>query len=91
MYKNDVSTILEIGANKTIISIGKPAEANNAVAVMVAVPGTPTVPIDTTTAKTIKNIYDNSVSFENLLKAHKKARCGKREKKKIILFELKLE
>ena len=41
--------------------------------------------------KTIKNIYDNSVSFENLLKAHKKARCGKREKKKIILFELKLE
>ena len=23
--------------------------------------------------KTIKNIYDNSVSFENLLKAHKKA------------------
>ena len=29
--------------------------------------------------KTIKNIYDNSVSFENLLKAHKKARCGKRE------------
>ena len=22
--------------------------------------------------KTIKNIYDNSVSFENLLKAHKK-------------------
>lgn len=41
--------------------------------------------------KTIKNIYDNSVSFENLLKAHKKARYGKREKKKIILFELKLE
>ena len=41
--------------------------------------------------KTIKNIYDNSISFENLLKAHKKARCGKREKKKIILFELKLE
>ena len=31
--------------------------------------------------KTIKNIYDNSVSFEDLLKAHKKARCGKREKK----------
>ena len=25
----------------------------------------------------------NSISFENLLKAHKKARCGKREKKKI--------
>ena len=41
--------------------------------------------------KTIKNIYDNSISFEKLLKAHKKARCGKREKKKIILFDLKLE
>ena len=35
--------------------------------------------------KTIKNIYDNSVSFENLLKAHKKARCGKREKKNNIV------
>ena len=41
--------------------------------------------------KTIKNVYDNAVSFEKLLKAHKKARCGKREKKKVILFELILE
>lgn len=32
--------------------------------------------------KTIKNIYDNSISFENLLKAHKKARCGKEKRKK---------
>ena len=30
--------------------------------------------------KTIKNIYNNSVSFEKLLKAHKKARWGKRKK-----------
>lgn len=41
--------------------------------------------------KTIRNIYDKKVSFENLLIAHKKARMGKREKKSVILFELKLE
>ena len=41
--------------------------------------------------KTIKNIYEKAVSFENLLLAHKKARCGKREKKKVILLELVLE
>ena len=41
--------------------------------------------------KTIRNIYDNSVSFEKLLKAHKKARCGKREKREVIVFELNLE
>lgn len=41
--------------------------------------------------KTIRNIYDNAVSFEKLLKSHKKARRGKREKKEIILFELNLE
>lgn len=41
--------------------------------------------------KTIKNVYDEAVSFENLLLAHKKARCGKREKKKVILVELVLE
>ena len=41
--------------------------------------------------KTIRNVYDSAISFENLLKAHKKARRGKREKKQVILFELKLE
>ena len=40
---------------------------------------------------TIRNVYDNAVSFEKLLKSHKKARRGKREKKEIILFELNLE
>ena len=40
---------------------------------------------------TIRNVYDNAVSFEKLLKSHKKARWGKREKKEIILFELNLE
>lgn len=41
--------------------------------------------------KTIRNVYDDAVSFEKLLKAHKKSRCGKREKREIILFELNLE
>lgn len=30
--------------------------------------------------KTVRNVYENAVSFKNLLLAHKKARCGKREK-----------
>lgn len=41
--------------------------------------------------KTIRNVYDNAVSFEKLLKAHKKARICKREKREVILFELNLE
>lgn len=41
--------------------------------------------------KTVRNVYDKSVSFQKLLKAHKKARRGKREKKEVILFELNLE
>lgn len=41
--------------------------------------------------KTIKNVYENVITFEKLLEAHKKARRGKREKKEIILFELDLE
>ncbi len=34
--------------------------------------------------KTIRNIYDKKVSFENLLIAHKKARMGKTIKKLYI-------
>lgn len=41
--------------------------------------------------KTVKNVYEKFVSFENLLVAHKKARRGKREKKEVVLFELNLE
>lgn len=41
--------------------------------------------------KTIKNVYEQAISFEKLLMAHKKARRGKREKKEVILFELNLE
>ena len=41
--------------------------------------------------KTIRNVYDKEVSFEKLLEAHRKARCGKREKRNVILLELVLE
>lgn len=41
--------------------------------------------------KTIRNKYEECVSFEKLLLAHKKARRGKREKRDVIIFELKLE
>ena len=41
--------------------------------------------------KTIKNVYDTAVSFEKLMSAHKKSRRGKREKRNVIKFELKLE
>jgi len=41
--------------------------------------------------KTLRNVYDEAVSFEKLLKAPKKARRGKREKRNIILLALVLE
>ena len=41
--------------------------------------------------KTVRNVYDNCLSFEELLKAHKMARRGKREKIEVIIFELNLE
>ncbi len=41
--------------------------------------------------KTIRNVYEQAISFEKLVMAHKKARRGKREKKEVILFELNLE
>lgn len=41
--------------------------------------------------KTIRNKYDEAVTFNELLEAHKKARRGKRETKKVIQFELMLE
>ena len=41
--------------------------------------------------RTIRNVYEQAISFEKLLMAHKKARRRKREKKEIILFELNLE
>ena len=41
--------------------------------------------------KTVRNVYDSCLSFEELLKAHKIARRGKREKAEVIIFELNLE
>lgn len=41
--------------------------------------------------KTVRNVYDSCLSFEELLKAHKMARRGKMEKVEVIIFELNLE
>ena len=38
--------------------------------------------------KTVRNVYIDCLSFEELLKAHKMARRGKREKREVIIFEL---
>ena len=41
--------------------------------------------------KTLRNVYDKYLSYENLMKAHYESRKNKRCKKDIILFELKQE
>ena len=52
-----ISTMELMGDRITIISIGKPAAANTAVAVMVAVPGTQTVPMLTMVVIIIRSRY----------------------------------
>lgn len=52
-----MSTIWLIGWLIAMNGIGRPAAANNEVAVMVAVPGTPTVPIETSSVSTTRNRY----------------------------------
>lgn len=42
-------------------------------------------------AKTIRNKFDKYLTYENLMKAHELAAKGKRNKKDIILFNLKKE
>ena len=42
-------------------------------------------------SKTIKNCFDEKLTFEKLLEAHVRAREGKRSKKEVILFEMDLE
>lgn len=42
-------------------------------------------------AKTIRNKYDKSLTYENLMKAHFQSRKCKRYRKDIILFNLKQE
>ena len=41
--------------------------------------------------KTIRNMYDKKLTYENLMKAHKKCRKGKSSRKDVILFNLKQE
>ncbi len=42
-------------------------------------------------AKTIRNLYDKELTYENLMKAHLQSRKNKNNKKDIILFNLKQE
>ena len=56
-----ISAMLEMGESRMMASTGRPAAANRAVAVMVAVPGTPTVPMETTTASTTRKAYCTGV------------------------------
>lgn len=42
-------------------------------------------------SKTIKNVFDYKLNFENLLSAHYRASIGKQLKKEVILFEMDLE
>ena len=42
-------------------------------------------------AKTIRNLYDKELSYENLMKAHMQSRKNKNNKDEIILFNLKQE
>lgn len=41
--------------------------------------------------KTIRNLYDKKLTYENLMKAHYKSRTGKGYRREIILFNLKQE
>jgi hypothetical protein len=41
--------------------------------------------------KTIKNQFDNKLTFQKLLEAHERASKGKKSKKEVILFEMDLE
>ena len=52
-----ISTIDDIGEKRTISSTGSPAAVKRAVAVIVAVPGTPTVPIETRSVSAIRSTY----------------------------------
>ena len=56
-----MSTICEIGWAMAMKGMGSPAAANSEVAVMVAVPGTPTVPIDTSSVRTTIMRYCHGV------------------------------
>ena len=42
-------------------------------------------------SKTIRNVYDKYLTYENLMKAHKKSQTGKTTRKNVIKFNLKQE
>lgn len=42
-------------------------------------------------SKTIKNVFNSKLTFDNFLKAHDRASKGKKSKKEVILFEMDLE
>lgn len=42
-------------------------------------------------SKTIKRCFDNKLTFEKMLEAHRRASIGKKNKKELILFEMDLE
>lgn len=42
-------------------------------------------------AKWIRNQYDKLLTYENLMKAHKKSQKGKKLRKEVIMFSLKEE
>ena len=41
--------------------------------------------------KTIRNVFDKSLTFEKLIEAHYRAVKGKRNKREVLLFEEDLE
>ena len=41
--------------------------------------------------KTIRNVYDKYLTYENLMKAHKKSQSGKTTRKNVVKFNLKQE
>ena len=41
--------------------------------------------------KTIRNIFDQKLTFEKLIEAEERASLGKKKRKEIILFEMDLE
>ena len=42
-------------------------------------------------SKTLRNVYDDALTFDNLLKAYNNAKKNKQKKEEVILFEMNLE
>ena len=70
-----ISTIDEIGAKRTISSTGSPAAAKRAVAVIVAVPGTPTVPMETRSVSAIRRLSTPKSCYSIRCEGYDEAYC----------------